>query len=604
MAGDSYKNQFARTVAEAFRTTYPEVYQREGNNGPFSPDGVEAALQAPKDPSMGRYALAVFRYARLFGGKPDEIASRVAEQVNEQLSASLDGSALTCIGVSGFLNAQVDPAALARLTIGRVLSRPGHFGDSEIGVGKTCLVEYSSPNIAKPFGIGHLRSTIIGHSLRRILKKLGYTVIGINYPGDWGTQFGKMIVAFRKWSDKQTLQGEAVKNLLDLYVRFHEEAESNPALDDEARLAFRRLEEGDPEAVALWEKFKAISFAEFDRIYSLLGIEFDWTYGESVLNDRMEEVVRRLEAARLTSVSRGALVVDLGENRLPPLLLKKSDGATLYATRDLAGLVYRGELYPGFYQSLYVVNVAQSDHFKQCYRVIEMLEEAEGISPEHRMSGRVKHVDFGWVRFEGRMMSTRRGNIVLLEDVIMRAAELAREKIVEKNPGLAEIDRTALQIGVGAVIFSQLAMRRQRDIDFRWEEVLSFEGETGPYLQYTHARLCSVQRKYGRDINSDVDYTLLAQVEEQRVIELLADFPTVVVDAAEQYEPSFIASHLLKLASAFNKVYQRKDDSGQIDKIISDNHDLTAARMALVRAVQLVVKEGLYLLGLDAPEEM
>jgi arginyl-tRNA synthetase len=251
-----------------------------------------------------------------------------------------------------------------------------------------------------------------------------------------------------------------------------------------------------------------------------------------------------------------------------------------------------------------VVNVAQADHFKQCFRVIEMLEEAEGLPPDKRMSGRVKHVDFGWVRFEGRMMSTRRGNIVLLEDVIQRATELAKEKILEKNPGLAEIDNTAHQIGVGAVIFSQLALRRQRDIDFRWEEVLNFEGETGPYLQYTHARLRSVQRRYGQEITGEVDYSLLCQAEEQRVIELLADFPAIVVDAAEQYEPFFISSHLLKLGSAFNKVYQRKDEAGQIDKIISDDQELTRARMTLVKAVQLVVREGLQLLGLEAPEEM
>ena len=330
----------------------------------------------------------------------------------------------------------------------------------------------------------------------------------------------------------------------------------------------------------------------------------DFVYGESVLNDRMEDVIRRLKKAGLTSVSRGALVVELDDDRLPPLLLKKSDGATLYATRDLANMVYRWEKYPRFEESIYVVNVAQSDHFKQCFKVMAMLEEAEGVPAGERMSERVRHVDFGWVRFEGRMMSTRQGNTVLLEEVIDRSAELAREKIREKNPSLEAMDQTAEQIGVGAVIFSQLSMRRQRDIDFRWEEVLSFEGETGPYLQYTHARLCSVERKFGQEIRTDVDFALLNQPEEQRVVELLADFPSAVEDAARHYEPSYVAGHLLKLASAFNKVYQRKDESGQIDKIISDDAALTAARMSLVRAVQLVINEGLRLLGLEAPEEM
>jgi arginyl-tRNA synthetase len=603
MATDKYKDQFARAVAEAFRSVYPEVYQQEGDTGLFDPKSVADGLEAPRDPSMGRYALPVFRYLSLFKAKPQDVTSAVARRANEILGAD-GGSAVSCVGVSGFLNARIDPVTLARETVTTILAREGEFARSSLGAGKTRLVEYSSPNIAKPFGIGHLRSTILGHSLRRIYKKLGYDVVGLNYPGDWGTQFGKMIVAYEKWGTPNTLEGDAVKNLLDLYVRYHREAKEDPSLDDEARRAFRKLEDGDPEAVELWEKFKEISYAEFDRIYSLLGIEFDWVYGESVLNDRMEQVIERLEKAGLTSISRGALVVDLHDDRLPPLLLKKSDGATLYATRDLAGLIYRWEKYPGFDESLYVVNVAQSDHFKQCFRVIEMLEEAEGVPTDKRMSGRVKHVDFGWVRFEGRMMSTRRGNIVLLEDVIIRATELAKEKILEKNPSLAAIDETAHQIGVGAVIFSQLALRRQRDIDFRWDEVLNFEGETGPYLQYTHARLCSVERRYGQEIAADVDYSLLNQPEEQRVVELLTDFPAIVLDAGEQYEPFFISSHLLKLGSAFNKVYQRKDETGQIDKIISDDQQLTRARMALVKAVQLVVKEGLQLLGIEAPEEM
>jgi len=470
--------------------------------------------------------------------------------------------------------------------------------------GKTYLVEYSSPNIAKPFGIGHLRSTILGHSLRRIYKKLGYTVVGINYPGDWGTQFGKMIVAFRKWGDEKVLEGWAVKNLLELYVRFHREAHLDDSLNDAAREAFRRLEDGDPETVELWEKFKEISYAEFDRIYSLLGIEFDWTYGESVLNDKMEPMIERLRKMALTSLSEGALVVELEGDNLPPLLLKKSDGATLYATRDLAGMVYRWEEYPGFYESLYVVNVAQSVHFKQCFKVIGMLEKAESLPAAERMSERIKHVDFGWVRFDGRMMSTREGNTVFLEDVIDQATQLAGDIIHDKNPNLGEAEKTARMIGVGAVIFSQISVKRQRDIDFRWSEVLNFEGETGPYLQYTHARLCSLLRKSKGEVPSEVDYALLNHPEEQRVVELVADFPSILIDAARQYEPYFIANHLLKLASSFNRIYQRKDDKGKIDKIISEDIDLSSARLALVKAVRTTIGEGLYLLGLQAPEKM
>lgn len=600
---DKYKEAFATAVAAAFEALYPSVCQTDDGRSQLTAESVHGYLEAPKDPAMGRFSLPVFRFAKLLREKPQDIASKLMAAVNERLSAG-SGPGLTAEAVGGFLNARLDPVQLSRETIKAVLSAESDYGSSDIGRGQKYLVEYSSPNIAKPFGIGHLRSTIIGHSLRRIYKKLGYDVLGINYPGDWGTQFGKMIVAYRKWGDEHTLEGEAVKKLLELYVRFHREAHEDKSLDDEAREAFQKLESGDPDARALWERFKDVSYAEFARIYGKLGIEFDWTYGESVLNDRMEPMIERLKKAGLTSISESALVVQLPDEQLPPLLLRKSDGATLYATRDLAGLAYRWEKYPGFHESLYVVNVAQSDHFKQCLMAIDLLETAEQLPPDRRMTGRVKHIDFGWVRFEGQMMSTRKGNTVLLDDVIDEATELAGKIIREKNPELPDADATARMIGNGAVIFSQLSVRRQRDIDFRWDEVLTFEGETGPYLQYTHARLSSVLRKFGDEVSHEVDYNLLSGEEEQRVVELLADFPVVIADAGRQYEPYFISGYLLKLAAAFNKIYQRKDDQGRIDKFISEDEQLTRARMALVKSVQTVVAAGLYLLGLDAPSEM
>lgn len=600
MAKDKYKEQFADALAAAFRKEYSDAFDAEGDQSVFNADFVYSGLESPKDPTMGRFSFPVFRYSKFLKQKPPEIAARATEAANHLLNGGL----VRAEAISGFINGRVDPVALTSDTLAAVLAQDSHYGDSDLGNGKTYLVEYSSPNIAKPFGIGHLRSTILGHSLRRVYKKLGYTVVGVNYPGDWGTQFGKMIVAFEKWGTEKTLEGETVKNLLDLYVRFHREAPEDPSLDEGARTAFKKLEDGDPGAIKLWEMFKEVSFAEFDRIYSRLGIEFDWTYGESVLNDQMEPMIERLRNMGLTSHSRGALVVELDDKNLPPLLLRKSDGATLYATRDLAGMAYRWEKYPHFHESLYIVNVAQSDHFKQCLKVIHLLEEAEGLPPRDRMNGRIKHVDFGWVRFDGRMMSTREGNTVLLDDVIDQATKLVAEIMQDKNPELSDAERTAEMIGVGAVIFSQISVRRQRDIDFRWAEVLSFEGETGPYLQYTHARLCSVLRRFGGDVSSDIAPGLLNRSEEQRVVELLADFPDIIVDAAEQYEPYFIAGFLLKLAAAFNRVYQRKDDRGKSDKIISEDAALTAARIALVKAVQTTLKEGLYLLGLEAPEEM
>lgn len=600
---DKHRQSFTDALAAAFRQSYPSLYEELGDTELFSAATLYDSVEKPKDARMGRYAVPVFKYLRLLKQKPHEVTQSIARAANDLLERNHHGL-IRVVAAGGYLNAEIDATGLAAETLSTVLAMGAQFGSSRTGQGQTQLVEYSSPNIAKPFGIGHLRTTVIGNSLRRIFKKLGYRVIGINYPGDWGTQFGKMIVAWQLWGGDHLLDGaNDVKRLLELYVRFHEEAEKDSSLDDRARAAFKALESGQPEAVALWEKFKEISFAEFNRVYGNLGIEFDLVIGESFFNDKMDAVIARLERAGLTRESQGALIVELGDTNLPPALLKKSDGATLYITRDLAGAIYRWETYR-FHESLYVVGAAQADHFRQMLKVLELLEEAEHTPETDRMSGRIRHVEFGWVRFGGSTMSTRRGQIVFLDDVIAEAVALARARIREKNPDLAEIDATAHMIGTGAVIFGQLSGRRHKDIDFEWEVVLNFEGETGPYLQYTHARLCSLIRKYGLEIRAAVDYAVLESEEEQRVIELLADFPDIVADAARTYEPFIVSSYLLRLASAYNKVYQRKDEDNRMVKIISEDDAATAARMALVKAVQTVLKEGLALLGLQAPEEM
>ena len=604
MSKDRFKDQFAGALAGAFREQYTDVFESEGDSQIFNAEFIYENLEKPKDPKMGRFAFPVFRYARLLGDKPQDIAPKVAQEAEALLQSKAEGSPLVkAVATGGFINAVVDFESQATQVLEDILVQDSRYADSKVGAGRKYLVEYSSPNIAKPFGVGHLRTTVIGNSLRRIYKKLGYDVVGINFLGDWGTQFGKMIVAYRKWGKDLELDNHAVKGLLELYVRFHAEAENDESLNDEAREAFRSLEQGDTEHRELWERLKLISIEEFQRVYDLLGVEFDVITGESFLNDKMNAVVERLDKVGLTRVSEGALVVDLEDTQLPPLLLKKADGATLYATRDLAGLIHRWETYR-FHESLYVVATAQSDHFKQAFKTIAMLEEAENLPEKDRMSGRVKHVDFGWVKFHDQSMSTRRGNIIFLEDVIDKAVSLAREKIVEKNPSLKAIDETAHMIGVGAVIFSQLSVRRLKDVNFDWDEVLSFGAETGPYLQYTHARLCSLVRNYPEVVEPGIKVELLDLEEEQRVIELLADFPIAVADAARVYDPHLIAAYLLRLAGAFNRVYQRKDDNGKIDKIISDDKKLSAARMALVKAVLTVIKEGLYLLGLKAPREM
>jgi arginyl-tRNA synthetase len=603
MALETYKNIFASATAAAFQEVYPEIYGQTGESEVFSREFVYQAIERPKDPRMGRFALPVFKFSRLLKDSPPNIVAKIAPRIDRRLQSATPPSGIRCNGVGAFLNAGIDSVSLTSEIVGSVLNHQASFGNSSVGAGKTVLVEYSSPNIAKPFGVGHLRSTVIGNSLRRIFKKLGYTVVGINYPGDWGTQFGKVIVAYRLWGTPDTMKGNVVANLFELYVRFHTEAEQEPELEDQARAAFKNLEMGDPDTVRLWEQFKQISHAEFDRIYTILGVEFDLVYGESFLNDKMEAVIARLEKDGLTSMSRGALVVELDDPNLPPALLKRQDGATLYLTRDLAGAFWRWNTYR-FDESLYVVGSAQADHFRQMLKVLSLLEQKENLSDAERLSDRIKHIDFGWVKFGDKSMSTRRGNIIILEDVLDQAIALAKQRIVDKNPDLANIDATARLIGVGAVVFSQLAVRRQRDVNFVWEDVLNFDGETGPYLQYTHARLCSLVRNYGKPVRSDVNWALLDHEEEVRVVEALAEFPTIIADAGAQYEPYYVTSYLIQLSGAFNKVYQRKDADGRIDKIISDNALLSAARMALVQAVVIVLREGLYLLGLEAPDAM
>ncbi len=601
---DPFKRQFAELAAAAFREHYPDAHNELGDKEIFDPDFIADHLEKPKDPTMGRFALPVFRYARLFKAKPPDIAATIADSVNSKVQSLPARERLISVSsVAGFINTAVDFQSQARTTVTACITEQRAYGNTDIGLKKKLLVEYSSVNIAKPFGIGHLRTTILGNSLRRVFTKLGYDVVGINYLGDWGTQFGKMIVAYREWGQDLDLSDNAVEKLYRLYVKYHEEAKNDPSLDNRAREAFKKLEDGDEATRTLWQRFRDLSWADFERVYKRLGIEFDLVTGEAFFNDKMDAVIERFEKANLTSESQGAEVVELDDPQLPPLLLRKSDGATLYATRDLAGLIWRWETYR-FEESLYVVGAAQSDHFKQCFGAIAKLEDAEKLPETARMTGRVKHVDFGWVKFGDKAMASRAGTIIFLEDVVDKAVALAKDKIAEKNPDLRDPDDTAEMIGIGAVIYSQMSVRRQKDVNFVWDDVLNFEGETGPYLQYTHARLCSLLRNFGDDPNADIDFALLDQPEESRVIELLADFPQIIVEAARQYDPYMIAAHLIKLAAAYNKVYQRKDDTGKTDKIISDNKPLTRARMALVKAVQLVIAEGLYLLGIEAPNEM
>ncbi len=599
---DKFKSEIAKITAKAF----VNLYQYDEIDCDKLPaldfEQIYNMLETPKNPEMGQFALPLFQLAGQSGLNPIKLNQVLAKAQTAQLEKRKI-SYFSFSAVGGFNNARIAAGPLAQYTLSEILEKKNKYGSADIGGGENIVFDYSSPNIAKPFGIGHLRSTAIGNSLYRVYEKLGYNSVGINHLGDWGTQFGKLIVAFRLWGDEKELKENPIQRLFELYVKFHKEEKNDPILSEQAREAFKDLEDGDQEAATLWAKFKEYSLISFNKTYELLGVRFDYLTGESFYNDKMRQAIEKVEKAGLTEISEGALVVNLDKYNLPPCLLRKADGATLYATRDLAGIFYRWKTFK-FVRALYVVGSAQRDHFRQVFKVIELLDEANKTPGEDCLATRLKHVEFGWIKFKDQMMSTREGNIILLNEVLDKAIALAKEKIKEKNPDLKELDKTARQIGVGAVIYADLSTRKEKDVNFDWNQVLSFEGESGPYLQYTHARLSSLMRNYGKEMPKAIDYSLLDKPEEVQVIDLLYKFPQIVWSVSELNEPFLISSYLLELASAFNKVYQRKDANGKIDKIISDDSKLTEARISLVSAVRIVINEGLYLLGIEAPEEM
>ncbi|MEE9441834.1 MAG: arginine--tRNA ligase [candidate division Zixibacteria bacterium] len=591
-----FKINAAEQLAEATRKAFPESISAIGESLNIKDsdlaDFFASKLEIPRDAKMGDYAFPTFILAKVLKKKPPEIANLIFR--------NLDSSRFSLAGP--YINLNLSPEETASEILPEIFSQRKNYASQQIGNGKSVVIDFSSPNIAKPFGVGHLRSTAIGNSLYRLYEKLGYKVIGINHLGDWGTQFGKLITAYRRWGNKVELNNNPIKYLYDLYVKFHEQEAMEDAsgidigLEEEARDWFKKLEDGDDEAIILWQGFKDYSLMEFKRIYDLLGVYFDHYTGESFYNDKMDAVIERLSQAGLTSESQGALIVDLSEHGLNPCLLRKGDGATLYATRDLAGIFYRHDTYK-FEKALYVVGSAQQDHFKQVFKVVEMLGES--------FARNLVHVEFGWIRFKDQAMSTRKGNIIFLDDVIDTAEDRVKKIMMEKNPDLPNLEQTARQVGIGAVIFADLGVKRHKDVNFSWEEVLNFEGETGPYLQYTHARLCALKRKYGKDITANVDYSKYISREEKALALHLYRFGEIVELAADKYEPNFIAEYLIGLATVFNRFYQRKGESGRLIKIIDDSApDETASRMLLVDCVRIVLKEGLYLLGIEAPDEM
>ncbi len=543
---------------------------------------LEKIIEIPPEEKLGDYAFPCFVLSKRLRKPPDKIATELSPKLKPR--ELID----EIYSVGPYINFKVNKLKRAQEVLTRIFEQRESYGGDESGKGKTIVIDYSSPNIAKPFGVGHLRSTVIGSAISNIYKTLGYKCVGINHLGDWGTQFGKLIVAFQKWGDERKLKSDPVTTLYDLYVEFHKEAEKNQDLDEEARIWFRKLESGEREATKLWKRFRDYSMGEFKRIYKMLGIEFDTFTGESFYNRFMDSTIEKLKAAGLTQKSQDALIVNLEKYNLPACLLRKKDEATLYATRDITAAIYRYDTYH-FHKLLYVVGSAQKLHFQQVFKVLELMG--------YPWAKDLVHVDFGWILFKEKVMSTRRGTIVLLEDVLNRSVDLALKIIQEKNPDLENKEKVAFDVGIGAVIFADLSTRRQKDVNFDWKEVLNFEGQSGPYIQYTHARLCSLMRKYGKPAGKDVDFNLLITEEENLIAKRLLDYPRQIKLAAESYEPSIICSYLLDLCSIFNRFYQK-------ERILTSDKISTQARILLVKGVQTVVKNGLTILGIKAPEGM
>ncbi|MBF1141410.1 MAG: arginine--tRNA ligase [[Eubacterium] sulci] len=552
-------------------------------------DEIKSMIEIPQDQSMGDYAFPCFRLAKTMRKDPNLIAAELAEKLQgEQLFSEVSP-------VNAYVNMFVSREEMMKSTVSEVLEEKENFGRSDIGGNKKVIVEFSSPNIAKPFHIGHIRSTVIGNSLSKIYDALGYDVFKINHLGDYGTQFGKMICAYRRWGNREDVINSPIKTLLGYYTKFHVEVEEHPELEGEARAIFTKLEQGSKEEVELWQWFREESLKEFQRVYDMLGIEFDSYNGESFYSDKMPRFEKELSDKGLLHESNGAQVVDLEEYKLGTALIKKSDGSSLYITRDIAAAVYRKENYD-FYKNIYVVATQQNLHFQQLFKILELMG--------YDWANQCVHVPFGMVRLEEGTMSTRHGRVVFLEDVLNGAIEKTREIIEEKNPNIENLEEITSQVGIGAVVFNELSNNRIKDYTFKWNQILNFDGETGPYVQYTHARCASLLRKAGEDIVAkaqdpkNVDFALLAKSDSAyELTKLIYAFPGVVEQAGEKYEPSIITRHIIDIAQCFNKFYHD-------EHIIVDDEVEKTSKIALVIATKRVIATGIGLLGMKAPERM
>lgn len=543
---------------------------------------IHGMIEIPPNSDMGDFAFPCFKLAKIFRKAPNMIAQDIIESIGEN---DLFGKVETA---GAYINFTINQETFAKTVIEEVQEQGDMFGSSDIGENKNVIVEFSSPNIAKPFHIGHIRTTVIGSAINNIYKFIGYNTIAINHLGDYGTQFGKLIVAIKAWGDRSVIESNPIPELLKLYIKFHEEAEKNPELENEARMWFKKLEDKDEEANELWQWIRDVSLMEFNRVYDMLGIKFDSLAGESFYSDKMPGVLEEMREKNVLTKSQGAEIVDLEPYGMPLALITKKDGSTLYITRDIAAAIYRKQNYD-FHKNIYVVGSQQNLHFQQWIKIIDLMG--------YDWAKDCIHVPFGMISLEEGTMSTRKGRVVFLEDVLNKAVDKTREIISNKNPNLGDKEKVAKEVGIGAIVFQELSNNRIKDYTFSWDRTLNFDGESGPYVQYTHARASSLLRKSELDLKKDISFDKLSDKESMDIIRILNKFPDVVIDAARKNEPAIVTRYTIDLAQAFNKFYHDHP-------ILVDDKEVQKARLALVAAVKQTIKNGLNLIGVAAPEKM
>jgi len=546
-------------------------------------DEIVNIIEIPADSANGDFAFPCFKLAKIMHKSPNIIAKEIADKIiKPDFIEKVDV-------VNAYVNFYIEKAVYVKSVISEIINKGENYGTCNIGQNKNIVIDYSSPNIAKPFHVGHLRSTVIGNALYNIFEALGYNCIGINHLGDWGTQFGKLIVAYKRWGDKELVEKDDIKELSRIYVKFHDEAEKDDSLNSEARSWLVKMQNNDKEAIELWKWFCEISMKEFNRIYKRLGVKFDLYTGESFYNDKMQAMVEKIKEKNLLVESKGAMIVDLEKYNMPPCLILRSDGGTLYPTRDISAAVYRKENY-NFDKCLYVTAYDQNLHFAQWFKVIELMG--------YDWANKLVHIPFGLVSLNDGKLSTRKGHVVLMENILDSAVNKTKSIIEQKNPNLENKDIIAEQIGIGAVIFNDLYNSRIKNVVFDLDRMLNFDGETGPYAQYSHARACGILKKANvKDIDLNIDYSLITDSASIDVCRVLSQFNSKIIDAANKYEPYIISRYIIDVCHYFNKFYNENN-------ILTSSEDVKKARLSIVFAVKNVISSGLKLLGISAPEKM